>query len=64
MGYASIETTMYIYAEVNDTKKKEEIENLVHNLDVFQRKESLKRSSSEYSKVGQSTAKVQQILFL
>lgn len=35
MGHASIETTMDIYAEVNDTKKKEAIENLARNLDVF-----------------------------
>lgn len=35
MGHASIETTMDIYAEVTDAKKKESIENLARNLDVF-----------------------------
>ena len=35
MGHASIETTMDIYAEVNSDKKKESIENLTKNLDVF-----------------------------
>ena len=34
-GHASIETTMDIYAEVNSDKKKESIENLAKNLDVF-----------------------------
>ena len=29
------ETTMDIYAEVTDAKKKEAIENLSHNLDIF-----------------------------
>ena len=36
MGHANIETTMDIYAEVTDAKKKEAIENLSHNLDIFQ----------------------------
>lgn len=35
MGHANIETTMDIYAEVTDLKKKEAIENLSHSLDVF-----------------------------
>lgn len=35
MGHASIETTMDIYAEVNSDKKKESIEKLTKNLDVF-----------------------------
>lgn len=35
MGHANIETTMDIYAEVTDVKKKEAIENLSHNLDIF-----------------------------
>lgn len=35
MGHASIETTMDIYAEVNSDKKKESIEELTKNLDVF-----------------------------
>lgn len=35
MGHANIETTMDIYAEVTDSKKKEAIENLSHSLDVF-----------------------------
>ena len=35
MGHANIETTMDIYAEVTDAKKKEAIENLSHNLDIF-----------------------------
>ncbi|EOS39033.1 hypothetical protein C808_02350 [Lachnospiraceae bacterium M18-1] len=35
MGYANIETTMDIYAEVTDLKKKEAIENLSQKLDVF-----------------------------
>ena len=35
MGHANIETTMDIYAEVTDAKKKESIENLSHNLDIF-----------------------------
>ncbi len=35
MGHANIETTMDIYAEINDSKKKESLENLAKNLDVF-----------------------------
>ncbi len=35
MGHANIETTMDIYAEVTDAKKKEAMENLSHNLDIF-----------------------------
>lgn len=35
MGHASIETTMDIYAEVNDLKKQESINNLANKLDVF-----------------------------
>ena len=35
MGHASIETTMDIYAEVTDMTKKEAIDNLSANLDVF-----------------------------
>ena len=35
MGHANIETTMDIYAEVTDSKKKEAIENLSRKLDVF-----------------------------
>ena len=35
MGHRNIETTMDIYAEVTDAKKKEAIENLSHNLDIF-----------------------------
>ena len=35
MGHASIETTMDIYGEVNSDKKKESIEKLTKNLDVF-----------------------------
>ena len=35
MGHANIETTMDIYAEVTDTRKKEAIENLSHSLDIF-----------------------------
>ena len=35
MGHANIETTMDIYAEVTDDKKKEAIENLSHSLDIF-----------------------------
>ena len=35
MGHANIETTMDIYAEVTDAKKREAIENLSHNLDIF-----------------------------
>lgn len=35
MGHANIETTMDIYAEVTDLKKKEAIENLSQKLDVF-----------------------------
>ncbi len=35
MGHANIETTMDIYAEVTDAKKKEAIENLSHSLDIF-----------------------------
>ena len=35
MGHASIDTTMDIYAEENSDKKKESIENLAKNLDIF-----------------------------
>lgn len=35
MGHASIETTMDIYAEVTDDKKKAALEDLARNLDVF-----------------------------
>ena len=35
MGHASIETTMDIYAEVTDDKKKSALEDLARNLDVF-----------------------------
>ncbi len=35
MGHASIETTMDIYAEVTDSKKRDSFENLARNLDVF-----------------------------
>lgn len=35
MGHANIETTMDIYAEVTDIRKKEAIENLSKNIDVF-----------------------------
>lgn len=35
MGYANIETTMDIYAEVTNVKKQEAIENLAHKLNVF-----------------------------
>ncbi len=35
MGHANIETTMDIYAEVSEGKKKEAIEELAHKLDVF-----------------------------
>lgn len=35
MGHADIATTMDIYAEVTDAKKKEAIDNLSHNLDIF-----------------------------
>ena len=35
MGHVNIETTMDIYVEVTDAKKKEAIENLSHNLDIF-----------------------------
>ncbi len=35
MGHADIETTMNIYAEATEAKKKEAIENLSHNLNVF-----------------------------
>lgn len=35
IGHANIETTMDIYAEATEQKKKEAIENLSHNLDVF-----------------------------
>lgn len=35
MGHANIQTTMDIYAEVTDAKKKETIENLSHNLEIF-----------------------------
>ncbi len=35
MGHASIETTMDIYAEVTQAKKKEALDNLSANLDVF-----------------------------
>ena len=35
MGHRNSETTMDIYAEVTDAKKKEAIENLSHNLDIF-----------------------------
>ncbi len=36
MGHASIETTMDIYAEVTDDKKKTALEDLARNLNVFQ----------------------------
>lgn len=35
MGHASVETTMDIYAEVNDGKLQESMEALARNLDVF-----------------------------
>ena len=35
MGHANIETTMDIYAEATEGRKKEAIENLAHKLDVF-----------------------------
>lgn len=35
MGHASIETTMDIYAEVTDDKKKAALEDLARNLDIF-----------------------------
>jgi integrase len=35
MGHANIETTMDIYAEATDTKKKESIENLSKKLNIF-----------------------------
>ena len=35
MGHANIETTMNIYAEVTDDKKKAALEDLARNLDVF-----------------------------
>ena len=35
MGHASIETTMDIYAEVTEMTKKEALDNLSANLDVF-----------------------------
>lgn len=35
MGHANIETTMDIYAEVTDTKKKESMRNLAQKYDVF-----------------------------
>jgi integrase len=35
MGHSDITTTMNIYAEVTDSKKKEAIENLSMKLDVF-----------------------------
>lgn len=35
MGHANIATTMDIYAEVTDTKKKEAIENLSRSIDIF-----------------------------
>lgn len=35
MGHKQIETTMDIYAEVNESKKKEAIENLARNMNVF-----------------------------
>lgn len=35
MGHANIETTMDIYAEATDIKKKEAIENLSRNLNIF-----------------------------
>lgn len=35
MGHANIETTMDIYAEVTNSKKKEAIEKLSHNLNIF-----------------------------
>lgn len=35
MGHASVETTMDIYAEINDGKLQESMEALAKNLDVF-----------------------------
>ena len=35
MGHKSIETTMDIYAEVSEAKKKEALDNLSANLDIF-----------------------------
>lgn len=35
MGHSSIETTMDIYVEVTETTKKEALDNLSANLDVF-----------------------------
>ena len=35
MGHANIETTLDIYAEVTDMKKKEVMNNLACKLDVF-----------------------------
>ncbi len=35
MGHASIETTLDIYAEVTDMKKKEALQKLSQKLDVF-----------------------------
>ena len=35
MGHASIETTMDIYAEVTEMTKKEALDNLSANLDIF-----------------------------
>ena len=35
MGYKRIETTMDIYAEVSEAKKKEALDNLSANLDIF-----------------------------
>ncbi len=35
MGHANIETTMDVYAEVNDSVKNEAIQKLAHNFDVF-----------------------------
>ena len=35
MGHANIETTMNVYAEVTEMKKKESIEKLSKNMDIF-----------------------------
>ena len=58
MGHASIETTMDIYAKVTEMTKKEALDNLSANLDIFQKREAM-LLSCKYSK----RSEVQQIRF-
>ena len=56
MGHADINTTMDIYAEVTEAKKRESMENLSKNLKVFQ-----ERVQKEDSRICNKKAILQQI---